>query len=161
MSCDVVIRNAGVNDADDILRLIRELAIYEKAEHEVLASKETIITSLFSNDSTAKAIVCENQQGSVIGYAIYFYNYSTWLAKKGLYLEDLYVAESERGHGVGKKLLTHLAKIAVHEGCGRFEWSVLDWNAPAIAFYESLGAKPQSEWTVYRLTGEALQKLGG
>lgn len=160
MSCDVVIRNAGVNDADDILRLIRELAIYEKAEHEVLASKETIITSLFSNDSTAKAIVCENQQGNVIGYAIYFYNYSTWLAKKGLYLEDLYVAESERGHGVGKKLLTHLAKIAVHEGCGRFEWSVLDWNAPAIAFYESLGAKPQSEWTVYRLTGEALQKLG-
>lgn len=160
MSCDVVIRNAVVNDADDILRLIRELAIYEKAEHEVLASKETIITSLFSNDSTAKAIVCENQQGNVIGYAIYFYNYSTWLAKKGLYLEDLYVAESERGSGVGKKLLTHLAKIAVHEGCGRFEWSVLDWNAPAIAFYESLGAKPQSEWTVYRLTGEALQKLG-
>lgn len=160
MSCDVVIRNAVINDADDILRLIRELAIYEKAEHEVLATKETIITSLFSSDATAKAIVCENNQGNVIGYAIYFYNYSTWLAKKGLYLEDLYVAECERGQGIGKKLLAHLAKIAVHEGCGRFEWSVLDWNAPAIAFYESLGAKPQDEWTVYRLTGEALQKLG-
>lgn len=160
MSCDVVIRKAKADDADDILRLIRELAIYEKAEHEVLATKETIIASLFSNEATAKTIICEDGQGRIIGYAIYFYNYSTWLAKKGLYLEDLYVAESERGSGVGKKLLTHLAKIAVSEGCGRFEWSVLNWNAPAIAFYESLGAKPQSEWTVYRLTGEALQKLG-
>lgn len=160
MSCDVIIREASAADAGEILRLITELAIYEKAEHEVLATTETIIASLFSADSTAKAIVCENNQGQLIGYAIYFYNYSTWLAKKGLYLEDLYVAESERGQGVGKKLLKHLAKIAVNEGCGRFEWSVLDWNAPAIAFYESLGAKPQSEWTVYRLTGEALQKLG-
>lgn len=159
MSCDFLIREAKATDAEEILRLITELAIYEKAEHEVLATKETIITSLFSNNATAKAIVCENNQGHIIGYAIYFYNYSTWLAKKGLYLEDLYVAESERGRGVGKKLFIYLAKQAVSEGCGRFEWSVLDWNTPAINFYESLGAKPQSEWTVYRLTGEALEGL--
>lgn len=160
MSCNVLIREAKTTDVDDILRLIKELAIYEKAEHEVLATNETINASLFAEGATAKAIVCENAKGHIISYAIYFYNYSTWLAKKGLYLEDLYVAENERGNGVGKKMLTHLAKIAVREGCGRFEWSVLDWNAPAIAFYESLGAKPQSEWTVYRLTGDALQKLG-
>lgn len=155
----VVIRDAQPKDAAEILALITELAIYEKAEHEVLATEETIRLSLFAEGATAKAVVCENAQGKAIGYAIYFYNYSTWLAKKGLYLEDLYVAESERGKGIGKKLFTHLAAIAVEQGCGRFEWSVLDWNTPAIGFYETLGAKPQSEWTVYRLAGEALSAL--
>ncbi|MFD1260864.1 GNAT family N-acetyltransferase [Entomomonas asaccharolytica] len=159
MASELIIRNAKPSDAATILSLITELAIYEKAEHEVLATEETIKSSLFSEDSTAKAFVCENEQGKIIAYAIYFYNYSTWLAKKGLYLEDLYVAASERGKGVGKLLLLHLAKMAVEEGCGRFEWSVLDWNTPAIEFYESLGAKPQDEWTVYRLTESALRKL--
>lgn len=161
MATELIIRNAKPSDAATILSLIIELAIYEKAEHEVLATEETIKSSLFADDSTAQALVCENEQGKIIAYAIYFYNYSTWLAKKGLYLEDLYVAESERGKGVGKQLLLHLAKMAVEQGCGRFEWSVLDWNTPAIEFYESLGAKPQDEWTVYRLTENALKKLVG
>lgn len=155
----MVIRTAKPSDAKTILALITELAIYEKAEHEVLATEQTIKDSLFGEQANAKALICENEQGKAVGYVIYFYNYSTWLAKKGLYLEDLYVAESERGKGYGKGLLTYLAAEAVAEGCGRFEWSVLDWNTPAIEFYESLGAKPQSEWTVYRLTGEALQSL--
>lgn len=155
----MVIRAAEPNDAVIILALITELAIYEKAKHEVLATEQTIKDSLFGDKANAKALICENEQGRAVGYVIYFYNYSTWLAKKGLYLEDLYVAESERGKGYGKGLLSYLAAKAVAEGCGRFEWSVLDWNTPAIEFYESLGAKPQSEWTVYRLTGEALQSL--
>lgn len=161
MITELLIRKAKPSDAATILSLITELAIYEKAEHEVLATEETIKSSLFADDSTAQALVCENEQGKIIAYAIYFYNYSTWLAKKGLYLEDLYVAESERGKGVGKQLLLHLAKVAVEQGCGRFEWSVLDWNTPAIEFYESLGAKPQDEWTVYRLTESALKNLVG
>lgn len=159
MSNQFTIREAKECDSAIILALITELAIYEKAEDSVLATEETIRQSLFADNATAKALICEDKQGVVLGYAIYFYNYSTWLAKKGLYLEDLYVSEQARGQGIGKKLLTHLAKLAVNEDCGRFEWSVLDWNAPAIAFYESLGAKPQSEWTIYRLTGEALTKL--
>lgn len=161
MPTKLIIRTAESSDAATILSLITELAIYEKAEHEVLATEQTIKSSLFSEGSTAKALVCENEQGRIIAYAIYFYNYSTWLAKKGLYLEDLYVSESERGKGVGKQLLLHLARMAVEQGCGRFEWSVLDWNTPAIEFYESLGAKPQDEWTVYRLTESALKNLVG
>lgn len=159
MSKQMLIRAAVPNDAKTILSLITELAIYEKAEHEVLATEETIQQTLFGEQANAQALICENGQGKVVGYVIYFYNYSTWLAKKGLYLEDLYVAKSERGKGYGKGLLTYLAAKAVNEGCGRFEWSVLDWNTPAIKFYQSLGAKPQSEWTVYRLTGDALQSL--
>lgn len=159
MSGEFTIREAKGRDSATILAFIRELAIYEKEEHSVIATEETIRESLFGDNATAKALVCEDEQGKVHGYAIYFYNYSTWLAKKGLYLEDLYVSEQSRGRGIGKKLLTHLAKLAVNEGCGRFEWSVLDWNAPAIAFYESLGAKPQNEWTIYRLTGDALATL--
>lgn len=161
MCAEVTIRNAVASDAATILGLITELAIYEKAEHEVLATEQTISASLFTENATPKALVAEDKQGRVVAYAIYFYNYSTWLAKKGLYLEDLYVKASERGKGIGKQLLLHLAKVAVAEGCGRFEWSVLDWNTPAIEFYESLGAKPQSEWTVYRLTEAALQHLVG
>lgn len=153
------IREACSNDASKILELITELAVYERAEHEVLATEESIRDSLFIEKSTARAIVYENENKQVVGYAIFFYNYSTWLAKKGLYLEDLYVAESERGKGIGKEMLIYLANLAVKENCGRFEWSVLDWNTPAIGFYESLGAKPQSDWTVYRLTGDALFDL--
>jgi GNAT superfamily N-acetyltransferase len=114
--------------------------------------------SLFSASSTAHALICENG-GRPVGFAVYFFNYSTWLGRNGLYLEDLYVTPEARGCGAGKALLKHLARIAVDRGCGRFEWSVLDWNEPAIKFYESLGARPQSEWVGYRLTGRALLDL--
>ena len=155
---NIEIRQATESDAGLILRYITDLAIYEKAEHEVLASESDIRESLFGPDSTAKALICNiNQQP--VGYAIYFYNYSTWLAKPGLFLEDLYVTPEARGTGAGKALLKHLAKIAVAKGCGRFEWNVLDWNEPAIQFYKSLGATPQDEWVGYRMTGEALEKL--
>ncbi|KJU75755.1 GNAT family N-acetyltransferase [Pseudomonas chengduensis] len=149
------IRPATPNDAELILRFITDLAIYEKAEHEVKTDAAGIRDSLFAEGSTAHGLICEND-GQPIGYAVYFFNYSTWLGKHGLYLEDLYVSPEARGLGAGKALLRHLAQLAVARGCGRFEWSVLDWNTPAIDFYESFGARPQSEWTTYRLTGQAL-----
>ncbi|VXB94359.1 GNAT family N-acetyltransferase [Pseudomonas sp. 8O] len=150
------IRPATPDDAELILRFITELAIYEKAEHEVKTDAAGIRDSLFTEGSTAHGLICEND-GQPIGYAVYFFNYSTWLGKHGLYLEDLYVSPEARGLGAGKALLRHLAQLAVERGCGRFEWSVLDWNTPAIDFYEAFGARPQSEWTTYRLTGQALQ----
>jgi len=149
------IRPATPDDAELILRFITELAIYEKAEHEVKTDAAGIRDSLFAEGSTAHGLICEND-GQPIGYAVYFFNYSTWLGKHGLYLEDLYVSPEARGLGAGKALLRHLAQLAVARGCGRFEWSVLDWNTPAIDFYESFGARPQSEWTTYRLAGQAL-----
>ena len=149
------IRPATPDDAELILRFITELAIYEKAEHEVKTDAAGIRDSLFAEGSTAHGLICEND-GQPIGYAVYFFNYSTWLGKHGLYLEDLYVSPEARGLGAGKALLRHLAQLAVARDCGRFEWSVLDWNTPAIDFYQSFGARPQSEWTTYRLTGQAL-----
>lgn len=149
------IRPATPEDAELILRFITDLAIYEKAEHEVKTDAAGIRDSLFADGSTAHGLICE-LDGQPIGYAVYFFNYSTWLGRHGLYLEDLYVSPEARGMGAGKALLQHLARIAVQRGCGRFEWSVLDWNTPAIDFYESFGARPQSEWTTYRLTGQAL-----
>lgn len=149
------IRPATPEDAELILRFITDLAIYEKAEHEVKTDAAGIRDSLFAEGSTAHGLICEND-GQPIGYAVYFFNYSTWLGKHGLYLEDLYVSPEARGLGAGKALLRHLAQLAVALGCGRFEWSVLDWNTPAIDFYESFGARPQSEWTTYRLAGQAL-----
>ncbi|WP_165856361.1 GNAT family N-acetyltransferase [Marinobacter sp. JSM 1782161] len=154
----IEIRTATVDDVPQILAFVRELAIYEKAEHEVVATEATVAGSIFGPDSTVHALICE-KAGQPIGFAVYFYNYSTWLAKNGLFLEDLYVTPDERGSGAGKALLRHLAQIAVARGCGRFEWNVLDWNEPAINFYESIGAKPQSEWIGYRLTGQALLDL--
>lgn len=151
-----VIRNAVRDDADTILRFIRELAIYEKAEHEVLATVETIASSLFGADSVTSALICE-QDGQPIGFAVFFLSYSTWLAKNGLYLEDLYVTPDARGSGAGKALLRRLAGIAVEKGCGRFEWSVLDWNEPAIRVYKAIGAEAMDEWTRYRLSGDALK----
>lgn len=151
----LTIRPATADDAELILRFITELAIYEKAEHEVKTDAAGIRDSLFAERATAHGLICEHQ-GRPIGYAVYFFNYSTWLGKHGLYLEDLYVSPEARGLGAGKALLRHLAQLAVARGCGRFEWSVLDWNTPAIDFYESFGARPQSEWTTYRLTGQAL-----
>jgi GNAT superfamily N-acetyltransferase len=114
--------------------------------------------TLFGPEAKAKCLIC-NIDDKPVGYAVYFYNYSTWLGKNGIYLEDVYVSPAYRERGAGKAMLRHIAKIAVEENCGRFEWSVLDWNTPAIKFYEALGAKPQSEWTIYRLTGPALKAL--
>lgn len=150
------IRPANRDDAALILRLITDLASYEKAEHEVKTDVAGIQASLFAAGSTAHALICE-RDGQPIGYAVYFFNYSTWLGQHGLYLEDLYISPEQRGSGAGKALLRHLAQLAVNQGCGRFEWAVLDWNQPAIDFYQSFGAKPQDEWTTYRLTGQALR----
>lgn len=154
----LVIRDANRDDSKLILRFVKELASYEKAEHEVIATEASIENSIFGEDTSTQALICE-KDGSPIGFAVYFFNYSTWLGKHGLYLEDLYVTSSERGSGAGKALLKHLAKIAVEKGCGRFEWSVLDWNEPAIKFYNSLGAKPKTEWLGYQLTGANLHAL--
>lgn len=154
----VLIREAKREDSNTILKFVKELAAYEKAEHEVLATEQMIEDSIFSEHSSTKAIICE-KDGNPIGFAVYFFNYSTWLGKHGLYLEDLFVSPSERGSGAGKALLKHLAGIAVANDCGRFEWNVVDWNKPAIDFYESLGAKPKSEWLGYQLTGEHLTAL--
>ncbi|ROS01254.1 acetyltransferase (GNAT) family protein [Sinobacterium caligoides] len=151
----LTIRQAAIQDAALILHFVTELAIYEKAEHEVLATEKTIESSIFSDDSHVNALICE-QAGHPVGMAIYFYNYSTWLAKPGLYLEDLYVSPEHRGNGAGKLLLKRMAKIALQKGCGRFEWSCLDWNKPSRDFYESIGAESQDEWVGYRMSGKTL-----
>jgi GNAT superfamily N-acetyltransferase len=152
---NITIRAATADDAGLILYFIRELAIYERAEHEVVTDEAGIKESVFGPQSTVSALICLLDDKPV-GFAVYFFNYSTWLGKRGLFLEDLYVSPEFRGLGAGKALLHYLAREAVARGCGRFEWNVLDWNTPAIEFYESLGARPQSEWTGYRLTGDAL-----
>ncbi|PLP94060.1 GNAT family N-acetyltransferase [Pseudomonas sp. FFUP_PS_473] len=138
----VHIRPARLEDAGRILELIIELADYERARHEVVASLADIERSLFSPEATAKALICE-RDGQVIGYAVYFFSYSTWLGSNGIYLEDLYITPDQRGSGAGKQLLRHIAREACDKGCGRLEWSVLDWNEPAIQFYRSIGAQPQ------------------
>ncbi len=152
------IRPAAPADAALIAALIRELAEYEKLLHECHVTPQNIALSLFGDKAHAECLIAE-LEGVVVGFALFFHNYSTFLAKPGLYLEDLFVRPEARGHGVGKALLAKLAQLAVARGCGRFEWSVLDWNAPAIAFYQSLGAKPQDEWTIFRVTGDALDQL--
>lgn len=154
----VQLRPARREDAAELLRLIRELARYEKAEDQVETDEAQLASTLFDEGATAHAIVAEQGDG-LVGMAIYFFNYSTWQGRNGLYLEDLFVEPACRGAGIGKALLARLAAIAVEQDCGRFEWSVLDWNTPAIEFYLSLGAKPQSEWVRYRLDGEALKAL--
>ena len=157
---NITIRPSHREDAALILRFITELAIYEKAGDQVAATVESIEASLFGEDSPARALICE-VDGEPAGYAVYFFNYSTWQAKKGLYLEDLYISPAMRGVGAGKYLLQQLAAIAVDNGCGRFEWSVLDWNQPAIDFYLSIGAQPQDEWVRYRMTGSPLRDFAG
>ena len=150
-----LIRPATEADVPVILRFVTELAVYEKAEHEVLATETSLLATLFGEAAVPRALICEID-GTPAGFAVYFYTYSTWLAKKGLYLEDLYVAPAFRGHGAGLALLKHLAAQAVAQDCGRFEWSVLDWNEPAITFYRAAGAKPQDEWIRYRMAGDEL-----
>ncbi len=151
----VAIRPARPEDCALILRFVRDLALYEKALDEVEATEASLHGLLFAQQPKVFGLICE-VDGEAAGFALYFYNFSSWLGKLGLYLEDLYVDPAQRGKGAGKALLQYLAKQAVAEGCGRFEWNVLDWNEPAIRFYESVGARPQSEWTGYRLAGEAL-----
>src|SRR5262245_52043519 len=146
------IRPATVADAQLVFDFIVELAVYEKARHEVKTSVAEITETLFGSAAKARALIC-SVDGKPVGYAVYFYTYSTWLGKNGIWLEDVYVSPAARGQGAGKALLKHVAQIAVKENCGRFEWSVLDWNTPSIEFYKSLGAKCMEEWNIYRVTG--------
>ena len=151
----IAIRPARPDDVPLILSFIRELAAYEKAESEVTATEGHIRRSLFGEDARVHALV-SSVDGVAAGFAVYFFNYSTWQGRQGLYLEDLYVSPSVRGRGAGKAMLRHLARVAVANNCGRFEWSVLDWNEPAIRFYRAIGAVAMDEWVRYRLTGQAL-----
>lgn len=150
-----LIRQARPEDAEQILAFIRELAIYEKAGHEMRATVDDIDRDLFGPQPAVHALMLEADNRSV-GFAVYFLSYSTWLGRHGLFLEDIYVTPSARGAGYGQQILRHLAALAVERGYGRVDWNVLDWNQPAIDFYESVGARPQSEWIGYRLEGKAL-----
>ncbi|URW74614.1 GNAT family N-acetyltransferase [Sphingomonas donggukensis] len=154
----VAIRPAVLADVPVILRFVRELAEYERAADKVVATETLLADALFAQQPAAYAVVAE-VDGVPVGMALYFFNFSTWTGWRGLYLEDLYVTPDARGSGVGGALLTHLAGIAVARGCTRFEWAVLDWNAPAIAFYLSKGAEPMNEWRTYRVSGDALTRL--
>ncbi len=159
---DLRIEPATPADVPMILRLIRELAEFERLSHEVSATEDQLRKMLFGPKPAAEVIMGRLQPGGeVVGFALFFHNFSTFLAKPGIYLEDLYVRQQFRGQGFGERLLRHLARLAVERDCGRLEWSVLDWNQRAIDFYKSLGAVPMNEWTVYRVTGPALQELSG
>lgn len=147
---------ATTADVPTILHLIRALADYERLTHEVVATEVSLQAALFGERPGAECLIAR-EGGEPVGFALYFHNFSTFLSRRGLYLEDLFVEPAHRGKGYGKALLQQLAQIAVARGCGRLEWSVLDWNAPAIGFYESLGARLMSEWRIFRLTGDALQ----
>ena len=160
MTSTFKIRPAVEYDAGTILSLIKELADFEHLSHEVLATEEDIRRSLFGPHPFAEALIGEFE-GTAISFALFFYNFSTFIGKPGIYLEDLYVKPQYRRLGFGRRMLVHIARLAKERGCGRFEWSVLDWNAPAIDFYKKLGAVPMSEWTVFRVTGESLEKLAG
>ena len=155
----LTIRPAERADVPVIAELIRGLARFEKLEHEVTMTEDRLDSSLFGERRSAETLIAE-QDGEPVGFALFFHNFSTFLAQPGIYLEDLFVLPDHRGGGIGRALLKELARLAVERGCGRLEWAVLDWNRDAIGFYERLGAKPNSEWTVYRLAGEALTTLG-
>ena len=152
------IRPATVADVPTILELIRALATYERAPDEVSATEEILKETLFGKKPAAEVLLLfENEVAA--GFAVFFHNFSTWLGRPGVYLEDLFVRPEHRGKGYGRALLVHLAKIARERNCGRLEWAVLDWNEPAIQFYRKLGAKPMDEWTVFRLTRDGIAKL--
>ena len=155
---DFQIRSARVEDVPIILELIRDLATYERAPEEVTATEEQLVDVLFGERPAAEVLLAF-EGNLAVGFAIYFYNFSTWLARPGLYLEDLFVKPEKRGKGYGRALLVELAKIARDRGCGRMEWAVLNWNEQAIKFYQSLGAKPMNEWTVFRLTRDEIARL--
>lgn len=153
-----LIRAATPDDVSEIATLIRELAEYERLTDAVVLDERDLREHLFGARPYVEALIAE-RGGAVVGFALFFHNYSTFLAKPGLYLEDIFVRPEHRGHGLGKALLAEIARIAVERRCGRVEWSVLDWNEPSIAFYRSLGAVVMDEWTVYRLSGDALAAL--
>lgn len=152
------IRRAEACDADTILSFVRKLAREEKAGHEVEADSSQLVKTMFSKDSTCHAVICEEGERP-IGFAVYFFNYSTWQGKNGIYIEDLYILPEFRNCGAGKKILKYLCRLALAKDCGRVEWSVLNWNAPAIGFYDALGAEPLSDWIRYRLSGKPLDKM--
>jgi hypothetical protein len=154
-----ILRPATRSDLAAIVGLIRDLAVYEQLEHLVVATPESIEPHLFGPRPAAEVVLAE-VAGEVVGFALFFTNFSTFLGRPGLYLEDLYVKPARRGLGVGKALLAHLGALAVERGCGRFEWSVLDWNESAIAFYERMGAKLLPDWRICRITGDALAAFG-
>ena len=158
---------ARPQDAGIVVDLVRQLAEYEKLAHLVVATEEMVRAELFGPRPVIEAVIGwedagdgQGEAATAVGFALYFHNFSTFLARRGLYLEDLFVIPAARGRGYGKALITHLARLAVERGCGRFEWSVLDWNAPAIAFYRALGAEVLPDWRICRLTGDALDRLG-
>lgn len=154
----LVIRNAMRADAALVARFVRELACYERLEHEVVGTVEDIERTLFGEHPAAEVVVAE-LAGAPVGFALFFPTYSTFLARAGMHLEDLYVTPAARGQGVGRALLAHLAALSVQRGYGRLEWAVLDWNAPAIGFYRELGAVPMDEWTTWRLADAPLEAL--
>ena len=157
-SADFEIRTARMEDVPVILQLIRDLATYERAPNEVTATEEQLVDVLFGERPAAEVLLAF--EGKLpVGFAVYFYNFSTWLGRPGLYLEDLFVKPEKRGEGYGRALLVELANIARDRGCGRMEWAVLNWNEPAIKFYRTLGAKPMNEWTVFRLTRDEIARL--
>jgi GNAT superfamily N-acetyltransferase len=152
------IRAATEADIPLILKFIRDLAHYEKLGHKVVATEESLRQTLFGSPRFAEVIFAYVGEEAA-GFALFFHNYSTFLGQPGIYLEDLFVKPEMRGRGIGKALLAHLARLAIERGCGRVEWAVLDWNAPSIDFYKNLGAVPLDDWIIFRLTGEALEKL--
>ncbi|MFR3728649.1 N-acetyltransferase family protein [Lacrimispora sp.] len=154
---DITYRYAEKKDAGLILYFVRELAVYEKLLDEVVATEESIEEWIFEKKKAE--VIFVQADGKEVGYALFFHNFSTFLGRAGIYLEDLYVTPEYRGHGLGKALIKKLGSIAVERGCGRLEWSCLDWNTKSIEFYRSMGAKPMDEWTVYRVTGDALNEL--
>ena len=158
MRPDFEIRAAGVEDVPVILELIRELATYERAPNEVVATEKQLVEVLFGERPTAEVLLAFERK-SPVGFAVFFHNFSTWLGRPGLYLEDLFIKPEKRGKGYGRAVLVDLAKIALDRGCGRMEWAVLNWNEPAIKFYRTLGAMPLDEWTVYRLTRDGIARL--
>lgn len=158
-SADLILRPATAADCDTLLQLIRGLAEYEHLLDRVSATPEKLRATLFGERPAAEALLAE-WQGEAAGFALFFPNYSTFLAQPGLYLKDLFVLPQRRGLGIGKALLQALAALALQRGCGRFEWSVLDWNQPSIEFYQAMGATVMPDWRICRVTGEALQRLG-
>ncbi len=155
----VVLRTAIETDVPAILELIQALAVYEKMRDNCVATEEKLRGTLFGEAPKAEVILAETTDGEVAGFALFCSNYSTFLAQPGIWLEDLFVKPAFRGLGIGRNLLAHLARLAVERKCGRVEWAVLDWNTPSIGFYESLGARGMTEWTTYRLTGDAMTAL--
>lgn len=158
-SVPLVIRPAGAEDIPIILAFIRELADYERLADAVVATETTLVEALFGASPAAEVLIAE-VDGAPAGFALFFHNFSTFLSRRGLYLEDLYVRPAYRRNGIGRALLSALAALAVERNCGRMEWSVLDWNEDAVRFYRSLEAEPLSDWTTFRLTGEALLAVG-